>query len=629
MGAQTPGDGRNASAPRWSGAGRRRGTSVLVCAMALAALLAATGSIGALAGGIAPTVETAKVNALARTSATLRGSVNPNGSTVTECYFEYGTSEATLSQDATCAYSPGSLETPVPDYASLEGLSESTTYYYRLHAGSSQGEGVGSIERFTTLPTAPRSNTEPVTSLGEHAATLNALVTPNDSEVTECFFEWGTNPGALSNTVPCSPANLGAGSEPVAVSAGISGLEESASYYYRVVAGNSFGVVQGGQSHFGTPPNKPRANTEPARQVAHTTATLRGFVTPHGALVEDCYFQWGAGNLENVAPCEPSSQGSGEEPVAVSAPLAGLTESTTYEFRLVALNRFGNDEGGTLRFTTLPALAKPQMRNTEELTSETALLRGVVNPEDSAVSECAFEYGETPALGSSASCGTLPSGATSSKVSAAVTGLTPMTTYHVRLRARNAFGVSYSNETTLTTSAAGLLPVISKVTPTKGSSAGGTKVTIKGKYLLHATSVTFGEVETTDITSDLAESITVIAPPGAGTVSVIVTTPSGESKLGGNDNFTYGAPSVTGVSPATGSKAGGTEVTITGTGFEPGTEATKVVFNKAPSTSVECSSTMICTVIAPPATKTGTVNVKATVNGRTSPAKTDRFTYTT
>jgi hypothetical protein len=601
----------------------------LLAALVLA--LVGVGADSALAGAGAPTVELEKPSGVGRTGFVLNAFVNPNGSAVSECYFEYGTSEASLSSRAQCSYSPGAGETLVPVEAAVEGLPETTTYFYRIHAKSTAGESSSAVHEVTTLPTAPRSNTERPSAVGRTTATLSALVTPDDSAVTECYFEYGTVPGELDNRASCSP-EPGAGSEPVAVSATLTGLPESTVYYYRVVARNAFALEVGGRVRFETRPSVPDTNTEPARAIGHTTATLKGFVTPNDALIETCYFQWGAHSIEeNIAPCEPASLGSGEEPEAVTAQLTGLTESETYSYRLVATNDRGTNAGGGMRFMTLPALPRTVIKKVGELTSESALLRGAVNPEDAAITECLFEYGTTPALENSAKCDILPgAGESLVKVTAPVSGLSPTTAYLVRLRVRNVYGVVYSAKEPFTTFAAGKPPVVKKLKPTKGSSAGGTAVTIKGEFLSGATAVTFGETETTDITHDSPESITVISPPGVGTVDVTVTTASGESATTSADRFTYGAPTVNGVSPSSGSTGGGTEVTVTGSGFEPGSAGTTFVFGKGAATSVECSSSTTCTMLSPPANKgkAGVVQVRATVNGKISRAAVgDDFEY--
>jgi hypothetical protein len=87
------------------------------------------------------------------------------------------------------------------------------------------------------------------------------------------------------------------------------------------------------------------------------------------------------------------------------------------------------------------------------------------------------------------------------------------------------------------------------------------------------------------------------------------------------------ALSVSKLEPPSGPKAGGTTVTITGTGFAPGTTAFK--FGSAKATGVSCASSTSCTVVSPKRARAGKVNVVATVAGKSSPRNppADQFTY--
>jgi len=85
-------------------------------------------------------------------------------------------------------------------------------------------------------------------------------------------------------------------------------------------------------------------------------------------------------------------------------------------------------------------------------------------------------------------------------------------------------------------------------------------------------------------------------------------------------------PTVSGVSPSTGTSSGGTMVTITGTGF---TGATTVTFGSVPDTSFTVTSSTSITATAPPAS-VGTVDVTVTTGGATSVvnAPADQFSVT-
>jgi hypothetical protein len=172
-------------------------------------------------------------------------------------------------------------------------------------------------------------------------------------------------------------------------------------------------------------------------------------------------------------------------------------------------------------------------------------------------------------------------------------------------------------------------PSVGKLAPKTGPAAGGTSVTITGSGFAGATAVTFGASEAASFTVNSPTSITAVAPAGtAGTVDIRVTAPTGTSPISAADHFKYGSPTVTGVSPNSGSKAGGTSVAISGSGFALGA-ATTFKFGKAPATSVNCTSTTSCTASAPAATKAGVVDVKATVAGPNSKknAPADHFSY--
>jgi alpha-tubulin suppressor-like RCC1 family protein len=171
-------------------------------------------------------------------------------------------------------------------------------------------------------------------------------------------------------------------------------------------------------------------------------------------------------------------------------------------------------------------------------------------------------------------------------------------------------------------------PTVTKVKPNIGPTTGGTTVTITGASFTEVESVKFGSINAASYTVNSANSITAVSPPEmAGKVNVTVTTPIGTSALSTKDYFKY-APTVTSVTPNSGSKVGGTSVTVNGTGFAIGTTATKVKFGTTLSKSVNCTSTTTCTAVAP-AHAVGTVDVKANVNkvGSVNNRPADQFTY--
>ena len=169
-------------------------------------------------------------------------------------------------------------------------------------------------------------------------------------------------------------------------------------------------------------------------------------------------------------------------------------------------------------------------------------------------------------------------------------------------------------------------PTVTSVAPNSGPAAGGTNVTITGTGFTGATAVDFGANAATGVVVNSATSITATSPAGTGTVDVTVTTPSGTSAANPpGDQFTYiAAPTVTAVSPNNGPTAGGTSVSITGTGF---TGATAVDFGANAATGVVVNSATSITATSPAGT--GAVDVTVTAPGGTSAANPpgDQFTY--
>jgi hypothetical protein len=176
----------------------------------------------------------------------------------------------------------------------------------------------------------------------------------------------------------------------------------------------------------------------------------------------------------------------------------------------------------------------------------------------------------------------------------------------------------------------GPAPTVKKISPAKGPAAGGTSVTVTGTGFTGATAVDFGSSSAQSFTVNSATSITATSPAETtGTVDVTVTTPNGTSAISTKDHFTFEAPTITSVSPNSGSKAGGTAVAVTGTGFGLGSTPTTFKFSKGIAIEVECTSTTTCTMLSPAAAKVETADVTATVDKKTSakdpPA--DEFAY--
>jgi len=188
--------------------------------------------------------------AVTQTSATLNSRVNPDGSNVTECKFEYGTTVA-YGSSAACRALPGSGERPVLVSAAVGGLAPSTEYHFRVVSTNGKGTLRGPDIVFTTASvTAPSVETKGAGGVGESSATVYASVNPRGAAISRCTFEYGTT-SSYGSSAPCTSLPA-AGSTPVAVDANLAGLAKGTTYHYRISATNSSGTTAGTDATFKT-----------------------------------------------------------------------------------------------------------------------------------------------------------------------------------------------------------------------------------------------------------------------------------------------------------------------------------------------------------------------------------------
>jgi hypothetical protein len=79
------------------------------------------------------------------------------------------------------------------------------------------------------------------------------------------------------------------------------------------------------------------------------------------------------------------------------------------------------------------------------------MLAGTAEPSGESVSDCHFEYGTDASYGTSAPCDSSPSGSDPVAVAAALTGLSPATTYHYRVVMTTALGTVHGDDASFTT----------------------------------------------------------------------------------------------------------------------------------------------------------------------------------
>ncbi|MCE2883527.1 MAG: IPT/TIG domain-containing protein [Planctomycetaceae bacterium] len=166
-------------------------------------------------------------------------------------------------------------------------------------------------------------------------------------------------------------------------------------------------------------------------------------------------------------------------------------------------------------------------------------------------------------------------------------------------------------------------PTIASIAPAAGPKTGGTALTILGTNLTGTTSVKVNGVSCTSVTVVSATQLTAVTPAGTvGAKPVSVTTAAGTVTR--SNGFTYmSAPTITSVSPTSGSISGGTTITITGTNL---TGTTSVAVAGVACTGVTVVSATQLTAVTPAGATTGAKSVSVTTPGGTA-TKTSAFVY--
>jgi hypothetical protein len=186
-------------------------------------------------------------------SATVTGTVNPNGESTTYS-FQFGTTTGYGSQTNPQSVGAGTDDQDVS--RTLTGLREGTAYHYRLIATNASGTTVGTDRTFTssgTPPPPPKSpppiaTTGAAGSVGRHSATVHGRVNPKGAKTT-FYFEFGLT---AAYGVQTKTASLSAGTSARSVSGSLTGLQSGKTYHYRLVARNTNGVGLGKDRTFTT-----------------------------------------------------------------------------------------------------------------------------------------------------------------------------------------------------------------------------------------------------------------------------------------------------------------------------------------------------------------------------------------
>ena len=211
----------------------------------------------------------------------------------------------------------------------------------------------------------------------------------------------------------------------------------------------------------------PKATTDAASPIERNSATLHGEADPNsGGNITACHFSYiaAAGYApwaddpyagapsSGTAPCLDGSDqevGTAANPITaatqVHAPIAALTSSTVYHFRLSLTSSEGTARGADRTFETVTAVTDAETGSATDLTNVSATLHGQFTAEEGLETTFYFEYGTSPGYGHKTALGNTPGtagGTETREITADVADLEPGATYHYRLVAENTHGLS-------------------------------------------------------------------------------------------------------------------------------------------------------------------------------------------
>lgn len=291
---------------------------------------------------------------------------------------------------------------------------------------------------------APTVSTGRATSLTQSAARLGGTVNSHGHPTTY-HFQYGTS-ASYGSTTPSH--SVRSSTTAVNISANPRGLLNGTTYHYRVIASNAFGTTRGSDRTFTTPGTPPTASTGGPGAITQSAATVSGLVNTHG---HSTTYQFQYGSTTSYGSTTPSRPaGSSHAAVNISANLSGLTNGTTYHYRVIASNAFGTTRGSDQIFTTPGTPPTASTGGPGSITQSAATIRGLVNAHGHSTTY-QFEYGTTTAYGSATPSQSAGSGTTPLHLSARLSGLTAATTYHYRIVASNGFGTTRGSDQIFTT----------------------------------------------------------------------------------------------------------------------------------------------------------------------------------
>lgn len=196
-------DQASAPLPSWTQSNADPSAKVTSVSCLANGLCDAVDSSGRVLEGLAPSpaASTGTAGVLSASSATVSGTIDPSGTTLSDCRFEYGSSTSYV-LSVPCAANPLSNGGPQTVTATLSGLAAASVYHYRVVATNAAGSGVGADATFTTAQVVslvhPSASIVGVPSVGERLRCLSGV---SSSSPATLSYVWIRDAQAISGAV--------------------------------------------------------------------------------------------------------------------------------------------------------------------------------------------------------------------------------------------------------------------------------------------------------------------------------------------------------------------------------------------------------------------------------------------
>jgi hypothetical protein len=357
----------------------------------------------------------------------------------------------------------------------LEGRATTAGVYPFTISASAYPDGTNAVttSSTTTLTVYPNGSASLVataaTSVTTTTATLNGTVFAGGGSLAGIQCAYGTtNPGSgflSGTTVTATPSSVerSIDPQPTAVSCPVTSLSTGTTYYFQIQAPDGSGAYFSSTASFATSSTPASPVMSSVTDIGTTSATATGSVSAtQNVTALACRIATSAAGVSagTVVAATPSTSGAVTN-LPVSCSLTGLLPSTTYYVALFATDGAGTTMSPTIRaFTTLRSRPSVSTASASGVGTTSATVSASVTPENEVVTAIFCRI--TPRPGNPAN-GTvvaatpfqLGSATATTAVTCPLTGLTPSTSYLVRVEATDRTGTAASgNVVTFTTSAA-------------------------------------------------------------------------------------------------------------------------------------------------------------------------------